>query len=127
MILWSTPSARRLAAVITLSALAACASVPAPLQEVAHAERAVRAAADADALTLAPGELEKAHRKLDAAKVALQAQQHLQARQLAEQAVVDAGLATITARAEAAARSTAKIRAQMGYADRSAMRPTAGS
>jgi hypothetical protein len=109
-----------------LFAVAACASVPAPVQEVADAERAVQAAADAGAGTLAPAELEKARRKLDAARSALQAQQHLQARQLAEQALVDAELAQVTARAEEAARSTS-IRAQIGDPGRPAIRPAAGS
>jgi len=124
---WSTIGARRLALVSTLLVVAACASVPAPVQDVAQAERAVQAAADADAGTLAPAEFEKARRKLDEAKSALQAQQHLTARQLAEQAVVDAELAQITARAEAAARSAAEMRAQIGDPGRSALRPAAGS
>jgi hypothetical protein len=127
MTLWSTIGARRLAVVITLLVVAACASVPAPLQDVAEADRAVQAAADADAGSLAPAELEKARRKLDAAKSALQDQQHLKARQLAEQAVVDAELAQVTARAEAAARAAAEMRAQVGDPDRSAPRPAAGS
>jgi hypothetical protein len=37
MTLWSTPSGRRLLAMIALLALAACASVPAPVQDVAEA------------------------------------------------------------------------------------------
>jgi hypothetical protein len=127
MTFWSTIGARRLVLVIWISVLAACASVPAPVQEVADAERAVQAAAEADAGILAPVELDKARRKLDAAKGALQEQQHLEARQLAEQAVVDAELAQITARAEVAARSAAEIRAQIGDPGRSAMRPAAGS
>jgi hypothetical protein len=89
MTFWSTIGARRLVLVIWISVLAACASVPAPVQEVADAERAVQAAAEADAGILAPVELDKARRKLDAAKGALQEQQHLEARQLAEQSVVD--------------------------------------
>jgi hypothetical protein len=127
MTFWGTIGARRLALVSTLCVLAACASVPAPLQEVADAERAVQAAADADAGILAPAEFEKARGKLDAAKAALQAQQHLQARQLAEQAMVDAELAGITARTEEAERSAAAIRAQIGDPGGAAVRPAAGS
>ena len=127
MAFWSTFGARRLAVVFKLLLVAACASVPAPVQEVAEAERAVQAAAEADAGTLAPAELDKARRKLVAAKGALQAQQHLEARQLAEQAVVDAELARITARAEVAARAAAEIRAQIGDPGGAATRPAAAS
>ena len=98
MRLWSTPSGRRLLAMIALLALAACASVPAPVQDVAEAERAVQAAADADAGTVAPAEFATARGKLEAAKSALQAQQHLKARRLAEQALVDAELAQVKAK-----------------------------
>jgi hypothetical protein len=126
MTLWSTIGARRLALMGTLLVLAACASIPAPVQDVAQAERAVQAAVDADAGTLAPAELEKARRKLDAAKTALRAQQHLEARQLAEQAVVDAELAGVAARAEEATRSAAAIRAQIGDPSGAAIAPVAG-
>jgi Domain of unknown function (DUF4398) len=125
MTLWSTPRVRRLAALTMLSALAACASVPAPLQDVANAERAVQEAAAADAETLAPAELDKARRKLEAAKGALAAQENLQARQLAEQALVDAELAEITASAEQAARTAAELRAQIGDPGGSATQPVA--
>jgi Domain of unknown function (DUF4398) len=126
MRLWSTPGGRRLLAMIALLTLAACTSVPAPVQDVAEAEHAVQAAADAGAETVAPTEFKKARGKLEAAKSALQAQQHLKARQLAEQALVDAELAQVTAEAEAGARAAAEIRAQirslggssLGMADR---------
>jgi hypothetical protein len=113
MRLWSTAGGGRPLVVIALLALAACASVPAPVQDVAEAERAVRAAADADAETVAPAEFAKARSKLEAAKSALQAQQHLTARWLAEQALVDAELAQVTAEAAANARATTEIRAQI--------------
>jgi alanyl-tRNA synthetase len=125
MTLWSTPGVRRLAALTTLSALAACTSVPAPVQDVAEAERAVQEAAAADAEALAPAELDKARRKLEAAKSALAAQENLRARQLAEQALVDAELAEITAGAEQAARTAAELRAQIGDPGGSATQPVA--
>jgi hypothetical protein len=122
-----TIGARRLALAGMLLVLAACASVPAPLQELAEAERAVQTAADADAMTLAPAEFEKARGKLEAAKAALAAQQHVQARQLAEQSFVDAELAAITARTVTAERLAAAIRAQTGDPRGPAIRPAAGS
>jgi hypothetical protein len=125
MTLWSTPGVRRLAALTTLSVLAACTSVPAPVQDMANAERAVQEAAAADAGALAPTELDKARRKLEAAKGALAAQENLRARQLAEQALVDAELAEVTASAEQAARTAAEIRAQIGGPAGSATQPVA--
>jgi Domain of unknown function (DUF4398) len=126
MTLWSTLGGRLLLVVIALFPLAACTSVPAPVQEVAAAERAVQAAADANALTLAPADFEKAQRKLEAAKSALQAGEHVRARQLAEQAAADAELAQITAEAEEATRSAADIRAQIGDPGRGALQPVVG-
>jgi hypothetical protein len=114
-------SGRRPALAIALCMLAGCTSVPAPVQEVAGAERAVQAAGAADAASLAPAELEKARGKLEAARRALAAREHARARQLAEQAVVDAELARITAGAEQAAQTAAGIRAQIGDATEPAM------
>jgi hypothetical protein len=125
MVLWSTRGARRLALMGILLVPAACESVPAPVQDMAAAERAVQAAADAGADSLAPAELEQARRKLDAARSAMQAQQHDKARQLAEQTVVDAELAQVTAGAEEAARAVAAMRAQIGDPARAALRPAA--
>jgi hypothetical protein len=125
--LWSTPSARRLAVGITLAALAACANVPAPLQDVAEAERAVQAAADANAATLAPAAYDQARGKLEAAKTALQAQEHLKARQLAEQALGDAELAEITAHQQEAERAAAEIRTQIRAPAGPALAGRAGS
>jgi hypothetical protein len=126
MTLRSTIAVRRLALMSTLLALAACANTPAPVQEMAAAERAVQVAADADAETLAPVEFEKARRKLAAASSALQAQDHLEARQLAEQAVADAELAQVTASLREAERAATDLRVQIRDAERSAM-PAAGS
>jgi hypothetical protein len=98
---------------IALAMLTACASVPAPLQQVAEAEHAVQEAAAANAATLAPAELGKAQGKLDAARSALHAGDHVKARQLAEQAVVDGEMAQITARSEETARAAADLRAQL--------------
>jgi hypothetical protein len=109
----SIPSAWALAAMIALAMLTACASVPAPLQQVAEAEHAVQEAAAANAATLAPAELGKAQGKLDAARSALRAGDHVKARQLAEQAVVDGEMAQITARSEETARAAADLRAQL--------------
>lgn len=116
--------ARRLAAMIALAMLAGCTTVPAPVQELAEAEHAVQVASASDAMTLAPSELDKAHRKLEEARSALQAQDHVLARRLAEQAVVDAELAQITARAAATERAVAAIRAETGAPGDNSVQPT---
>jgi chromosome segregation ATPase len=119
--------ARRLAAVLMLAVLAACTTVPAPVQELAEAEHAVQAASASDAMTLAPAEVDKARRKLEAARSALRAQDHTLARRLAEQAVVDAELAQITARAEETERAAAAIETQIGGPGEIAVQPMGGS
>lgn len=119
--------ARRLAAVLMLAVPAACTTVPAPVQELAEAEHAVQAASASDAVTLARAEVDKARRKLEAARSALQAQDHTLARRLAEQAVVDAELAQITARAEETERAAAAIETQIGEPGETAVRPVDGS
>jgi Domain of unknown function (DUF4398) len=119
--------AGRLAAVIMLAVLAACTTVPAPVQELAEAEHAVQAASAGDAMTLAPAEVDKARRKLEAARSALRAQDHTLARRLAEQAVVDAELAQITARAEETERAAAAIETQIGDPGETAVQPMDGS
>ena len=74
-----------------------------------------------------PPRTSKARGKLEAAKSALQAQQHLKARQLAEQALVDAELAEITARQQEAARAAAEIRTQIREPAAPALPGSAGS
>jgi hypothetical protein len=113
MTLWSTPGSGRLAALAALLVLAACASAPAPVQEVADAERALQAASAADAGNLAPAAFDKARQKLAAARSALQGGEHVRARRLAEQALVDAEVAQAAAEAEEAARAEAGMRAQI--------------
>jgi hypothetical protein len=120
-------SARLLAAIIPLAFLVGCTTVPAPMQELAEAEGAGQAASAADAPTVAAVELDKARRKLEAARSALQAKDHVLARQLAEQAVVDAEIAQITARAAEIEQAAAAIGAQIGGPGETAIHPTDGS
>ena len=113
MTLWSTRRSGRLTAAAALLLLVACASAPPPVQEMADAGRALQAAAAADAESLAPAAFDKARQKLEAAKTALQAGEHLRAHRLAEQALVDAEVAQAAADAEKAARAAAALRAQI--------------
>src|SRR5688572_26799532 len=82
--------------------LAACASGPAPEAELAAAEVAVEDAEEANAAAQAPGPDELARDKLERAREAMDDGENLEARRLAEQALVDAQLAEAEARSEVA-------------------------
>jgi Domain of unknown function (DUF4398) len=84
------------AAVVT--ALAACASGPVPLEQLAVAKESVQRAEQAGATELAPVELSTARDKLQHAEQAAQNHQGQVATRLADQANVDAQLAEATAR-----------------------------
>jgi len=75
-----------------------CAGIPAPTEQMAVSKVAVRNATSAGGNEFAPLQLKSAMDKMDAAERAMSAEDYLQARQLAEQAQVDAQLAATTAR-----------------------------
>jgi hypothetical protein len=85
--------------------LAACGSVPPPQEQLAVAELAIRAAGEAEAGARAAAPLRQAHDKLEQARAALQAKDHLAARRLAEQALAVAQRAEAEARAAVAGES----------------------
>lgn len=93
--------------------LAACASDPAPEAELAAAEVAVDEAEEANAPARASGPYELARDKLDRAREAAEDGENLEARRLAEQALVDAQLAEAQARSEIARRNAAELRASI--------------
>jgi hypothetical protein len=76
-----------------LLALAGCASVPPPTEQLAIARTTVSQAQAATATQHAPVELRAAQSKLDRAQAAMQREQYLEAKRLAEQAEVDAKFA----------------------------------
>ena len=78
--------------------MVACASTPPPLAEMAVARAAVSNANSAGANELAPVQLKSAMDKMTAAEKAMTAENYPLARELAEQAEVDAKLAAATAR-----------------------------
>ena len=92
---------------------AACASDPAPEAEIAAAEVAVDEAEDANAPALASGPYELARDKLDRAREAMEDDDNLEARRLAEQALADAQLAAAQARSEVARENAAELRASI--------------
>jgi len=82
--------------------LAACGSVPPPQEQLAAADLAIRAADEAEAGARAAAPLNQARDKLERARATLEAKEHLAARRLAEQALVDAQRAEAEASAAAA-------------------------
>lgn len=82
------------AAVIT----AACASVPPPIEQMAVSRAALNNANSAGANEFAPIQLKSAMEKMDGAERAMADKDYSLARQLAEDAEVDAKLAGLTAR-----------------------------
>lgn len=84
-----------------------CAGIPAPTEQMAVAKTAVTNAISAGGNEFAPVQLRSAMDKMDAAERAMADEEYERARQLAEQAQVDAQLASSMARsakAEKAAR-----------------------
>lgn len=87
--------------------VAGCASIPAPTEQIAVSKAAVANAVNAGAPELAPLEMKTARDKLDRANLALVANDNDRARQLAEQAEVDAKLAEVTAHSVKAQKAAA--------------------
>ncbi len=98
----SSPDMRRigLSALVagTSFLMAACASTPAPTEQMAVSGAAVTRAAGAGGTEMAPAEMQTAREKLDRAKLAMSKEDYDTARNLAEEAQVDAQLAEAKAR-----------------------------
>ncbi len=88
---------------------AACASVPAPTEQVAVSSAAVARAASAGGGEAAPAEMQTARDKLDRAKLAMAAEDFDVARRLAQQAQVDAQLAEAKARTGKASKASQEV------------------
>jgi uncharacterized protein with von Willebrand factor type A (vWA) domain len=93
---------KRVSSLATILAAAvlitACASTPAPTEQMALSRAAVSNATSAGGNEYAPIQLKSAVDKMNAAERALNTKDYIRARQLAEQAQVDAQLAEATAR-----------------------------
>lgn len=88
-------TARVFAVSSILLVLAACASAPLPpTQQLQAAEIAIRSAEQESVAEYSPLELRQAHDKLNAARIAIQAEEMEQALRLANEARVSAELAT---------------------------------
>jgi hypothetical protein len=77
-------------------ALVACATAP-PTEQIARAESAVARAQQQQAMVSAPLPLRQSQEKLERAKDAVRDDEYVDARRLAEEAIVDANLASATA------------------------------
>lgn len=78
--------------------VAGCASIPAPIEQMAISKAAVSNASSAGGNEFAPLLLKSAMEKMDGAERAMAEKDYARARQLAEEAQVDAQLAGATAR-----------------------------
>lgn len=87
--------------------VAGCASLPPPVEQFAVSKAAVADAVGAGAPEHAPFEMKMARDKLERAHGALAANENDRARQLAEQAEVDATLAAVKARSVKAQQAAA--------------------
>jgi hypothetical protein len=90
-------AAQLLLAVSSVWLLGACSSPPIPKEQMAVAEAAVQHASTANTRDNAAGELQLATSKLEAARSAMKSEDYPRARQLAEQAELDAQVAELRA------------------------------
>lgn len=101
-----------------------CSAARPPEAEIAQAELAVRQAAESKAPVYAPGEFRAAQDKALEAQRAMSEEEYVQARRLAEQAVIDAQLAQARANAADAQKNTEEVRKTMSALQSEANRPT---
>ncbi|MDO9139135.1 MAG: DUF4398 domain-containing protein [Methylobacter sp.] len=87
-----------------------CASLPPPTEQMAMSKLTVSNAGSAGGSEFAPLQLKSALDKMDAAERAMAKEDYLNARQLAEQAQVDAELASVMARSAKAQKAAGALR-----------------
>jgi Domain of unknown function (DUF4398) len=97
-----------LAAAVTL-VMAACASTPPPTAQLAVSTAAVSSAGNAGGGEAAPAEMRMARDKLARANAAITAKDYDTARSLAQEAEVDAQLASVKARSGPASKAAAEV------------------
>ena|SRR5674476_40060 len=86
-----------------------CASIPAPTEQIAVSKVAVESANSAGGNEFAPLQLKSVMDKMDAAERAMIVENYALAKQLAEQAQVDAQLASATARSAKAQKAASAL------------------
>jgi hypothetical protein len=95
--------------VVTALITAGCASMPAPTEQMAVSKAAINNASSAGGNELAPQPFKSALQKMDAAEQAMAEKDYPRARQLAEEAQVDAQLAAVTARSAKAQKAAFEL------------------
>lgn len=88
---------------------AGCASLPPPTEQMAVSKAAITNASNAGGTEFAPLQLQSARDKMDAAERAMNSQDYVLAKQLSEEAEVDAQLAFITSRSMKTQRSAQEL------------------
>ena len=86
-----------------------CASIPAPTEQIAVSKVAVESANSAGGNEFAPLQLKSVMDKMDAAERAMTVEDYALAKQLAEQAQVDAQLASATVRSAKAQKAASAL------------------
>ena len=86
-----------------------CASIPAPTEQIAVSKVAVESANSAGGNEFAPLQLKSVMDKMDAAERAMTVENYALAKRLAEQAQVDAQLASATARSAKAQKAASAL------------------
>jgi hypothetical protein len=112
--------------VLAALSVAGCSTVSPPKDSVAAADLAVKEANKSKAPQYSPLELRKAMDKLDEAKRAMTKKEYVQARRLAEEALVDAQLAEAKAASEDARRTASDVRQSLETLRREAERSSRG-
>jgi len=125
--------------VLTILSITGCSTIGPPKDSVAAADLAVREANKSKAPQYSPLELRRATDKLDEAKRAMdkqeyirarrlaeEAQEYIRARRLAEEALVDAQLAEAKAASEDARRTASDVRQSLETLRREAQRSSGG-
>ena len=107
---------------IPLTIAAGCSSARPPQKELGAAEVAVRQAQTSQAAVAAPAELRMASDKLEKARVAMRDKRYDDARQLAEEALVDAQLAEAKAHGAQAQKMAREMRENIAALQREADR-----
>ena len=96
--------------ICSVVAIAGCSAARPPVAQVAQAELAVSQAAQSKAPVYAPADLRIAREKMVSAQRAMAVDDHVEARRLAEQAVIDAQLAQAKANASEAQPNAEEVR-----------------